>query len=172
MKRYGPSWGTWRDWGGQRPNSFRNMKSPKEEKQPDEERAAVSSVNKVYLIGNVGKGWELKYMQGGKPFCTFTLATNEEWTDGQGRRQKKTEWHRIVTWNKLAETCGKWLKMGKPLWIEGRLTYKKWLDQTGREQYRSEIEAFDVKFLDPGSDGIHGRRANDDQISFKHRNAE
>lgn len=113
----------------------------------------MASVNKVILVGNLGKDPELKYTQGGVAFCNFSLATTDNWTDQGGQRQEKTEWHRITVWKKQAENCAKYLKKGSSAYVEGRLQTRSWDDQSGQKRYATEVVADNVKFL-----GTAGRR--------------
>jgi single-strand DNA-binding protein len=104
-------------------------------------------VNKVILIGRLGKDPELKYTPGGQAVASFSLATTERWTDKNGQRQEKTEWHSVVVWAKLAELVGKYLKKGGAAYIEGRLTTRSWDDKDGNKKYKTEIVANQVQFL-------------------------
>ena len=113
----------------------------------------MASVNKVILIGNLGRDPELKYTPGGNAVCNFTLATNEKWTDKAGAKQERTEWHRIVVWGKQAEICGQYLKKGRQAYIEGSLTTREWNDKDGNKRYITEIIARDVRFLGGGGGG-------------------
>lgn len=113
----------------------------------NEERQAMASVNKVILVGNLGKDPELKYTQSGVAFCNFSIATTEVWNDQAGVRQEKTEWHRITVWKKQAENCGKYLKKGSSAYVEGRLQTRSWDDQQGVKRYATDIVADSVKFL-------------------------
>lgn len=120
----------------------------------------MASVNKVMLIGNLGGDPELRYTPAGSALATFSLATNEVWKDKDGNNQERTEWHRIVTWNKLAENVGEYLKKGSQAYVEGRLTTRNWQDKDGVKRYTTEIVAQTVKFLDrKGEGGGAGRRA-------------
>jgi single-strand DNA-binding protein len=110
-------------------------------------------VNKVILIGNLGKDPELKYTPGGQPVATFSLATTERWNDRNGQRQDRTEWHNIVVWGKLAELVNQYLKKGRSAYIEGRITNRSWDDQSGVKKYRTEIVAVTVQFLGNGTSG-------------------
>jgi len=113
----------------------------------------MASVNKVILIGNLGRDPELKYTRGGDPVCNFTLATNEQWTDKAGAKQERTEWHRIVVWGKQAEVCGQYLKKGRQAYIEGSLTTREWSDKDGNKRTTTEIKAQRVQMLGrPGED--------------------
>jgi single-strand DNA-binding protein len=107
----------------------------------------MASVNKVILVGYLGKDPELRYTQSGIAFCTFSLATTDHWTDQQGKRHEKTEWHRIQTWKKQGENCAKFLRKGSPAYIEGRLQTRSWDDQSGKKNYSTEVIADSVKFL-------------------------
>ena len=110
----------------------------------------MAGVNKVILIGNLGKDPELRYTPGGQPTVNFTLATTERWTDKNGQRQDRTEWHNIVAWGKLAELVNQYLKKGRPAYVEGRLAYRSWDDRDGNKKYRTEIVALTVQFLGSG----------------------
>jgi single-strand DNA-binding protein len=107
----------------------------------------MSSVNKVILIGNLGKDPELRYTPGGQPTASFSLATTEQWTDKNGQKQKKTEWHNIVTWGKLAELVNQYLKKGRSAYVEGRINTRSWDDRDGNKKYRTEITANQIQFL-------------------------
>jgi single-strand DNA-binding protein len=104
-------------------------------------------VNKVILIGNLGKDPELRYTPGGQAVATFPLATTERWSDKNGQRQDRTEWHNIVVWGKLAELVNQYLKKGRSAYIEGRITTRSWDDRDGVKKYRTEIVANQVQFL-------------------------
>ncbi|MFN0159408.1 MAG: single-stranded DNA-binding protein, partial [Bacteroidota bacterium] len=107
------------------------------------------SLNKVQLIGNLGKDPELRYTTAGVAVATFTIATNESWKDQDGNLQERTEWHNIVAWRKLAEICGEWLKKGKKVYIEGRLQTRSYDDKnTGTKKYITEIVADNMIMLD------------------------
>jgi single-strand DNA-binding protein len=123
----------------------------------------MASVNKVILIGNLGKDPEVRYTQGGAAVANFSVATNEKWTK-DGQTQEKTEWHRIVVWGKTAENCGQYLKKGRSVYIEGRLQTRKWTDKEGRDQYTTEIVAQFVQFLGSKGDGGGGTRGGGDDF--------
>jgi single-strand DNA-binding protein len=108
---------------------------------------AGRGVNKVILIGNLGGDPELRATPGGTPVATFTLATNESWTDREGQRQERTEWHRIVAWGKLAEICGQYLRKGRQVYIEGRLTTRSWEDRQGNQRKTTEVVAQQMLML-------------------------
>jgi single-strand DNA-binding protein len=114
----------------------------------------MASVNKVILVGNLGKDPELRYTQSGVAFCSFSLATTDNWTDQSGQRQEKTEWHRITVWKKQAENCAKYLRKGSSAYVEGRLQTRSWDDQqSGQKRYSTEIVADNVKFLGSAGSG-------------------
>jgi len=87
-----------------------------------------ASVNKVILIGRLGTDPELRYFDSGKALCNFSLATNRSWKDRNGESQERTDWHRIVTWSRLAENCSKYLEKGRKVFVEGRLETRNWED--------------------------------------------
>ena len=105
------------------------------------------SVNKVILLGRLGQDPELKYTPGGSAVCNFSLATTESWTDKQGQKQEKTEWHRVVVWGKLAELCNQYLAKGRQAFLEGRLQTRSWDDKDGNKKYTTEILASTVQFI-------------------------
>ena len=114
----------------------------------------MAGVNKVILIGNLGKDPELKYTPSGSAVATFSLATTERWADKSGQRQDRTEWHNIVAWGKLAELCNQYLKKGRSAYIEGRISTRSWDDKDGNKKYKTEIVALTVQFLGgPGNAG-------------------
>ena len=110
------------------------------------------SVNKAILIGNLGKGPELKFTAGGQAVCNFTIATNESWNDKSGQKQERTEWHRIVVWGKLAEICGEYLSKGRTVYLEGRIQTREWTDKEGNRKFTTEVVARDVQFIGGGGD--------------------
>ena len=107
----------------------------------------MASVNKVILIGFIGKDPETRYMSNGEAVTNITLATTDTWKDKNGEKQEKTEWHRVTFYRKLAEIAGEYLKKGKPVYIEGRLETRKWTDKQGIERYTTDIIATDMKML-------------------------
>lgn len=110
-------------------------------------------VNKVILIGNLGKDPELRYTPGGQPVASFSLATTERWNDKNGQRQDRTEWHNIVVWGKLAELVNQYLKKGRSAYVEGKITTRSWDDRDGVKKYRTEIVASQVQFLSAAGSG-------------------
>jgi len=111
----------------------------------------MAGVNKVILIGNLGRDPELRYTQGGQPVASFSLATSENWNDRQsGERQERTEWHRIVVWGRTAEMCAKYLSKGRTVYIEGRLQTREWEDKDRNKRRTTEVNAQTVQFLGGG----------------------
>lgn len=134
----------------------------------------MKSLNKVQLIGNLGKDPELKYTSSGVAVCSFSMATAESWKDAEGNQQEKTEWHNIVAWRKLAEICGEWLKKGRRVYLEGRLQTRSW-EKDGTKHYMTEIVADQMIILDgapkqaeSGSPEkpIHEAPAKEDDLPF------
>lgn len=115
----------------------------------------MASVNRVTLIGNLGRDPELRYTQSGQAVCNFSIATSERWQDKSGDAQERTEWHRIVVWGKSAEACAQYLAKGRPVYIEGKLQTRDWEDKQGNKRQSTEINALSVQFLggkqDPGT---------------------
>jgi len=108
----------------------------------------AKSVNKVILVGNLGKDPEVKYTPQGTAVAKFSVATSERYKDKQGEWQDRTEWHNIVAWQKLAEIIGEYVKKGNKIYIEGRLTTNSWEDQkTGEKKYRTEVVANEIVLL-------------------------
>lgn len=107
----------------------------------------ASGVNKVILIGRLGGDPEVRYTTNGGAVANFNLATNENWTDKNGQKQERTEWHRVVIWGKMAELCGQYLSKGRQAYVEGRLQTREWNDKEGNKRYTTEIVAQSVQFL-------------------------
>ena len=107
------------------------------------------SVNKVILVGRLGRDPETRYTSGGQAVCNFTMATDEVYKDRAGERQKRTEWHRIVVWAKLAEICQQYLKKGSLVYIEGRIQSRQWDDRDGNKRTTVEVVANTMKMLGP-----------------------
>ena len=106
------------------------------------------SLNKVMLIGHVGKDPEVRFTGSGTPVASFSLATNESWKDAEGNQQERTDWHNIIAWKKLAEICGEWLKKGSKVYIEGRIQTRDYEDKnTGAKKYITEIIASSMIML-------------------------
>ena len=107
------------------------------------------SVNKVVLVGNLGKDPEMRYMPNGNAVANLTLATTESWKDKQtGERQEKTEWHRLTVFNRLGEMCGEYLKKGAKIYVEGKLQTRKWQGQDGQDRYTTEIVVDEIQMMD------------------------
>src|SRR5579871_1420408 len=114
------------------------------------------SINKVILIGRLGKDPEVKYTSNGSPVAKFTLATDEVYKDRAGEQQRRTEWHNIVAWNKLAEICGEYLTKGKQVYIEGSIRSRQWQDQSGNKRTSYEIVANQMQMLGSRGDSPGG----------------
>ncbi|MDB5038381.1 MAG: ssb [Bacteriovoracaceae bacterium] len=110
----------------------------------------MSGVNKVILVGRLGSDPEIRYTQQGVGVTNFNIATSENWIDKAGEKQEKTEWHRIVVWGKMAETCSQYLAKGRQVFVEGRLQTRQWEDKDGGKRYTTEVIAQTVQFLDRG----------------------
>lgn len=126
---------------------------------------ASRGVNKVILIGNIGKDPEVKYFPNGDAFCNLTLATSETWNDkSSGEKKEKTEWHNVVFTRKLAEIVGQYVKKGAKLYVEGSLRTRKWQDKEGQDRYTTEILVNDMQMLDGrgGGGGSGGGMSDDD----------
>ncbi len=120
----------------------------------------ASGVNKVLLIGRLGGDPEVRYTTNGGAVANFNLATNENWTDKNGQKQERTEWHRVVIWGKMAELCGQYLSKGRQAYVEGRLQTREWNDKEGNKRYTTEIIAQNIQFL-----GGPGERASSSSVS-------
>lgn len=107
----------------------------------------MASVNKVILVGNLGRDPEVRHMASGEAVCNFSIATTDSWKDKSGTKQEKTEWHNIVMYRKLAEIAGEYLKKGRPVYIEGRLQTNKWQTKEGQDRYTTEIVAEQMQML-------------------------
>ncbi len=107
----------------------------------------MAGVNKVMLIGRLGQDPEVRYTTSGGAVANFSLATSENWTDKNGQKQERTEWHKVVVWGKVAELCGQYLSKGRQAFIEGRLQTREWMDKEGQKRYTTEIVAQTVQFL-------------------------
>ncbi len=107
----------------------------------------MSSLNKIMLIGNLGRDPEIRYTPDGSPVANFSLATAESWTDKSGTRQERTEWHNIVAWNKLAEISKRYLQKGRQVYVEGRLRTREWDDKDGNKRRTTEVIASQIVLL-------------------------
>jgi len=118
----------------------------------------MASVNKVILVGNLGKDPELRFLPDGTAVGNFSVATTDKWKDKSGEQQERTEWHRISTFSKLAEICGQYLKKGSQVYIEGKLQTRKWKDKDGTDKYSTEIVCDRMQMLG-------GKASSDDKPS-------
>lgn len=108
----------------------------------------MASVNKVILVGNLGKDPDVRYMPDGNAVANVSIATSEQWKDkATGEKQERVEWHRVVFFNRLGEIAGEYLKKGSSVYIEGKLTTRKWTDKEGNDRYTTEIVASEMKML-------------------------
>jgi single-strand DNA-binding protein len=109
---------------------------------------AKGTVNKVTIVGNLGRDPEIRYMPNGQPVATVNIATTETWNDkANGGKQEATEWHRVIFYRKLAEIVGEYLKKGAKIYIEGRLHTRKWQDSNGQDRYTTEVIAHELQML-------------------------
>ena len=111
------------------------------------------SINKVILIGRLGRDPEVKYTPSGQAVAKFSIATDETYKDRNGEQQRRTEWHNIVAWRRLAEICGEYLVKGKLVYIEGRIQTRQWEDREGNKRNTTEIVAREMKMLSPKGEG-------------------
>lgn len=107
----------------------------------------MRGVNKVILIGNLGRDPEIRYTRDGTAVANLNLATSDSWNDAQGQRQERTEWHRVVAWGKLAEIAKEYLGKGRQVYIEGRLQTRSWEDKEGNKKYTTEVKADQMVML-------------------------
>lgn len=122
-------------------------------------------INKVILVGNLGKDPEIRYSASGAAIANITIATSDSWKDKQtGEKQERTEWHRVVFFNRLAEVVGEYLKKGSQVYVEGRLQTRKWQDKEGQDRYTTEIVASEMQML--GSRGGMGDSGGYDQSNY------
>ena len=117
----------------------------------------MASVNKVILVGNLGKDPEVRYMPNGDAVANFSIATTDTWKDKNGMRQERTEWHNISMYRRLAEIAGEYLKKGSSVYVEGRLQTRKWQDKNGQDRYTTEIICDQMQMLG-GKGGGEGKR--------------
>ncbi len=123
----------------------------------------MASVNKVILVGNLGRDPEVRYMPSGDAVANITIATTETWKDKAGEKQEQTEWHRVAMFGKTAEIAGEYLKKGSQVYIEGRLQTRKWTDKEGQERYTTEIRADRMQMLGSRSGGSDRMPPPDDE---------
>lgn len=122
----------------------------------------MASVNKVILVGNLGRDPEMRYMPSGDAIASFSVATTDTWKDKNGQKQERTEWHRISMFGKLAEIAGEYLKKGSSVYIEGRLQTRKWQDKEGNERQTTEVVADRMQMLGGRSGGGNAYEFVDD----------
>jgi single-strand DNA-binding protein len=129
----------------------------------------MASLNKVMLIGNLGKDPEVRFTTSGQGVASFSLATTEKYKNKSGEWEEKTEWHNIVFWGRQAEICGEYLSKGKTVYVEGRLQTRKWQDKDGRDRYTTEIVGDRMQMLSPkgeGGKGGGGRGGNEPTAAY------
>jgi len=132
------------------------------------------SLNKVMIIGNLGRDPELRYTSGGTPVADFSVATTERWKNADGEQQEHTEWHNVVVWRRLAEVAGEYLKKGSRVYVEGKIRTRSWEGQDGNKRYKTEILADSFIMLDSrgetgravGDSGFEPDEISDDDIPF------
>src|SRR6201988_4917857 len=132
----------------------------------------MGSVNKVILVGNLGRDAELRYTPGGAAVATINMATTEVWNDKAGQKQEKTEWHRVVLWGKTAESLAEYLTKGKQIYVEGRLQTRQWDDKDGNKRYTTEIRGDRIVLLGGGGRGGGGggdARAGEESTASGHQ---
>ena len=130
----------------------------------------MASVNKVILVGNLGRDPEVRYSAEGSAICNISIATTSQWKDRtSGERREETEWHRVVFYNRLAEIAGEYLRKGRPVYVEGRLRTRKWTGQDGQERFTTEIIAEQMQMLgsrdgdEPNQGGQYGQSGQSNQ---------
>lgn len=116
----------------------------------------MASVNKVILLGNLGRDPETRYTTGGDPVTNLRIATSEQWKDKSGEKQERTEWHTVVLFGRQAEVAGEYLKKGRSVYIEGRLQTRKWQDKDGQDRYSTEIVADRMQLIGSARDAGSG----------------
>lgn len=122
----------------------------------------MASVNKVIVVGNLGKDPDTRFLPDGKAVCNFSVATTDKWTDkASGEKKEATEWHRISAFGRIAEICGEYLKKGSQVYIEGKLRTRKWQDKEGQDRYSTEIIADSMQMLGSKSDSSNREPTGD-----------
>lgn len=124
------------------------------------------SLNKAQIIGNLGADPEIRSTSSGTRVATLSVATSRSWTDRSGERQEKTEWHRVVCWDKLAEIVERYLKRGDRVYVEGRIEYRQWEGQDGQTRYTTEIRAREMIMLGGSGDGGGARRSSGERGGY------
>ena len=128
-------------------------------------------LNKVILIGRLGKDPEVRYMPNGEAVCNFSVATSESWKDSNGQKQERTEWHNITMYRKLAEIAGQYLKKGSLVYLEGKIQSRKYTDKNGAERTAYDIIANEMKMLGGGNDGQQAQSAQAETPTPPHHQA-
>jgi len=127
----------------------------------------MSSINKVIIVGRLGKDPDIRVTGTGNHVASFSVATSESWKDQQGQKQERTEWHRCVAWRKLAEIIGQYVRKGSLLYLEGKLQTRKWQDNQGQDRYTTEVVVDTMKMLGPKPQGQgQGASARDPNADF------
>ena len=124
----------------------------------------MMGVNRVTLLGNLGADPENKKTAGGQSITLFNLATSNSWTNREGQRQEHTEWHRIVVWGKLAETCAEYLAKGRKVYVEGRLQTRSWEDDKNQKRYTTEVVAREVLFLNSKTENMEASSSSSSSL--------
>ena len=123
----------------------------------------MAGINKAIIVGNLGKDPEVRYTADGRAVTSFSVATSEAWKDKEtGDKRERTEWHRIVAFNKLGEICGQYLSKGRQVYVEGRIQTREWEDREGNKRWTTEIIAGEVQFLGSRDSGGQVRSGNSD----------
>jgi len=131
----------------------------------------MASINKVILIGNLGRDPEVRYSPNGAAICNITIATSRNWKDkNTGDKVEETEWHRVVFYDRLAEIAGEYLKKGRPVYVEGRLKTRKWQDKDGKDNYTTEVIAENMQLLG-GREGASGGYGGGDEGGYSRESA-
>jgi single-strand DNA-binding protein len=131
----------------------------------------MRGLNKVMIIGNLGRDPEMRYTPSGRPVTSFSVATTRSWTSGEGDRREETEWFNVVAWGNLAEICKQYLRKSQPVYVEGRLQTRGWEDTEGKKHFRTELVANEVIILtdrraEPAVDGIGEDLPVEDEFPF------
>jgi len=130
----------------------------------------MGAVNKVILIGNLGKDPEVRFTKNGQAVASFSVATTEKWTNKDGEKEEKTEWHNVSAWGKLGEICGEYLSKGQQVYLEGRLQTREWEDKEGNKRQRTEVVAHQMVMLGQKGSGRSAEASeppvDDDDIPF------
>jgi single-strand DNA-binding protein len=129
----------------------------------------MRGLNKVMVIGNVGRDPEMRYIPSGKPVTSFSVATSRSWTNSEGERREETEWFNVVAWGNLAEICKQHLRRGQQVYIEGRLQTRSWEDHEGKKRFRTELVASEMILLGgrrSASEAIESTGVGEEEVPF------